>query len=517
MRLGLLLLAAAVVRLSFFTGLTLGDDVFYISAAAALAEGQGWPPLPLHWHTRLGMTLPTAASLITLGWHPFVFVLVPFIASMAGVWLCFHIVERVAGERAAWLAAIFQVVFPLEVLYSTHLFPDIVVGNLAALSVWLWVAGLTRDSGRAFFWAGVAFAAAYLCRETILLEMPVFAALWGYFGRLHRRKILWVGVVPILIVLIECAVYASSTGDPFYRWHAVAAQQTPAAGLAPAPAVPVPRSGNSVWGKLSDPLWMLVTSHEFSVFHILSVPLAVLTFWWWPSLRWVSLWLLVGLGWLFYGTTVPTAWRPLHPDPRYAASLTIPALLLVAAYLVNWAPRRRHAATVVLVVLAIAATSLDQRGSELTAHRTFLQSEYARSASLEPFEYYGARWALGLQSRADFACAGDEGRQSVIDLALALPGTTVVPVNERRYFVFSPRRRPALAQRMEGMGWRLVAEITGTPPPGRRWFASVLPFVPGQGRRFEPVGRPPRLMVFENPTGGQGGLGVAGAAALGQE
>ena len=543
-RLGFLLLVAAAVRLAFFTGFAYGDDVFYISAATALVEGQGWPPLPLHWHTRLGLTVPTALSIAAFGWSPLAFVLLPFLASLAGVWLCFQIVHRVVGERAAWLAGGLQAVFPLEVIYSTHLFPDVVLGNLAALAVWLWVVGLMRDSPRAFMLAGAAFSAGYLCRETIVLELPVLAALWVYYRRVWRPRLLWFALVPMLTLGGELALYAQATGDPFYRWRAVLHRQVPdsvsqgsgqfagaavlaehtgsdtsvapswrlATGRQVDPIEPdrdverQDRSGVSArprsdgrFDRFTDPLWMLVTSHEFSVFHVLSVPLALLTLWRRPRLRWVALWLLTGLTWLYYGTTVPTAWVPMHPDPRYAASFTIPSVLLIAAYLAEWRTRVQVVAMAVLVSLALTGSSLDRRGSELSAYRALLASAYAREASFEPFDYYAARWASGLRTPVEFACAADVGRDSVVTLADALPGAAVVPTSARRYFVSSARARPGLPARMVSEGWRHVTEITGTEPVGRRWLSSVLRFVPGQGRRFAQVGTGPRLVVLENP------------------
>jgi len=492
-RLGLLLAAAAAVRLWFFTGLALGDDVFYVSAAAALAEGQGWPPLPLHWHTRLGITASTAAGLSVAGWSPVVFVWLPFAASLAGVWLCQHVVERVAGERAAWVAAILYAAFPLEIIYSTHLFPDIVAGTLSALAVWLWVRGLRDDSTPAILGAGLALALGYLCRETVLLLGPVFVTLWLFFGRLWRPRLAWVGLVPLLTVLIESALYLHATGDPLYRWRALAAQQQDAGNLA---LIAASASGGGFW---SDPLLMLVTSHEFGVVPVLAVLLAVRTIRWRPDLRWVALWLLIGVGWLYYGTTVPTAWVPVQRDPRYAAPFTIPAVLLVAVLLDEWPRGRRLLATCVLVGIALVAASLDQGGSEMSAHRAFVESKFAAEAALEPFEYYGARWQRGLQSPAVFACASDAGRRSVVELARTLPDAEIVAASARRYFVFSPARRPDLLARMAAAGWRPVTEVAGTSPPARRVLARLLRHVPSQGDRAARLDVPPHLVVLEQP------------------
>jgi hypothetical protein len=503
-RLAFLLVAAAAIRLFFFTGLALGDDVFYLSAAAALVDGQGWPPLPLHWHTRLGITLPTAAGIALFGWHPLVIVWLPLVASLASVWLSHHIAGRVAGTRAAWIAGVLTATFPMEVIYSTHLFPDLVVGVTSAAAVWLWVRGLQENSGAAFAGAGAAFAAAYLCRETALILAPVFLALWMYYGRLRRPQLLWAGLAPLVVVLLESGAYAVTAGDPLYRWSAMLAQQKAAATVAPAAiglealSATVPRFVSVGWERLTRVLAMIVASHEFGVVHAVALPLACFALWRRPGVRWIAVWLLVGVCWTYYGTTVPTRWLPLYTDPRYSAPFTIPAVVLLSCYLASWRTWPRVIASILLAASGLIAASMDQRGSLLTPHRAFLESEFAGTATLEPFEYYGARWVAGFGNAAAFACAADAGRQSVVKLARAVPDAQIAAVGERRYFVFSPERRRDLWDRMAKEGWQLAAEIEGTPAPTRELLASMLQRVPGPLSQLARIGRSPRLVVLEH-------------------
>ena len=74
-RLVWLSIAAFGMRLAYFTGLSLGDDVFYALQSIAHARHLSWPPLPYHWQTRLGVTIPTSVSLAFFGLNPFAFVL----------------------------------------------------------------------------------------------------------------------------------------------------------------------------------------------------------------------------------------------------------------------------------------------------------------------------------------------------------------------------------------------------------------------------------------------------------
>jgi hypothetical protein len=204
---------------------------------------------------------------------------------------------------------------------------------------------------------------------------------------------------------------------------------------------------------------------------------------------------------VFYGTTVPTAWVPLASDPRYASSLTIPALLILAAHIVTWRRSLQLWAVGFLIGSSLLSAALDQRASELSAHKAFLRTEFVGDAALEPLEYFGARWVAGLRTRVAFGCAADQGRGSVADLVAALPAARVVPADEARYFVFSPRRRRNFEPALEREGWRRVAEVLGEAPAVRRWGLSVLSVIPGQEGRFRFASQAPRLVVMERPDG----------------
>lgn len=481
------------VRLLFFTGLGLGDDVFYVSASAALSTGDGWPPLPYHWHTRLGMTAPTALALSIFGWHPGVFVWLPFAASLVSPWLTYLILRSVADERTAWWGLVVQITFPLEVIYSTHLFPDLIVGTLTAGSLWAWVIGLRTGSSRAFIGSGLAVGVGYLCRESVVLHAPIYAALWLLLSRRWTWRVLWVAGLPLVCFALECALFWATTGDPMYRWHAIATQQTSAANVA---LVMTSTSGGSFW---TDPLWMLATSQELGVLYLLALPLAAVSWRRHPQLRWAIVWLVVGLVWTLYGTTVPDQWLPLQRDPRYAAALTIPAVAIVAVHLTAWRPALRLGAAVAMIGLNLAGASFDQRGTILSPHRAFISSPYAERAVLEPFEYIGARWTAGLSQPVPFACATDAGRMSVVGGVDVLPGAQRTTRDERPYFVLSPERRPDLLSTLRAAGWRPIAELTGDGPRSRQWMARVLALIPSQRQRATRLARPPGLLVLQHP------------------
>ncbi len=486
--LALLLGAALILRLAHFTGLALGDDVFYSTQALAWSQSGSWPPQPLHWHTRLGMVALTALCVKLFGPCPIAFVLWPLLVSVIGVLVCFAVADDLVGRRTAWLAAAFQAVFPLEMIYATHLYPDVVVGVFSVLSLWFWIRALRDNRASDYLRSGAFFAAGYLCRETVLMEGPIYLALWAWAGRLRRPRLAWVFVVPVMVLAAECGLYAATTGTSLYRWKAVAAQQRDLGNME---LISKGTSGGNFW---TDPLLMVMTRQEFGIYQALALATAIYGLSRWPAVRPLAIWLLVGFIWLYYGTTVPTRWVNLQRDPRYAASLTTPAVILLAFALQPWPIWLRWPTVTLLIGTGLFSAGLDQGQTIRAPHRQFVKSEYAKEATLEPFEYVAARWEAG--SSSSLSCADDLGRPSVFRLFREVPGARVCSAFGSRYAVLSPERRPDLLAKLRGEGWAVVAEIPGEPTPSRALVAQLLVRVPSLQERARRLTQPPGLVVM---------------------
>jgi hypothetical protein len=490
--LALIVATGFVLRLVFFSGFALGDDVFYQLQAIAHGLAGAWPPEPYHWETRLAITLPTAALVRVAGLASWVFVIVPLTASTAGIFVAFRIAREFVEERTALLVALFQACYPLELIFSTHLFPDIPVALFQSLSLWFWIRALRSDRPSDFAWAGVYLALGYLCRETVVMAGPAYLALWAFHGRWRRPRLAWSALAPLATVAGEMALYGLTAGDPLYRMHAVTAQQEAPFNLQLA-------ERSSTYGFWIQPFEMLIANQEFGAYQALL--LLVLVFAWkrFRQVRVVIVWWLALFLWSFYGTTLPTRYVPMWPDARYASILTIPALIILSRVVASLPARIQVAASAALVASGIAAASLDQGTALLGPHRAFAASTFARDAIMEPSDYYGARWASGLTRDVRFRCATDLGRETVVKLLSSLPGTTCASSSEARYIVFGDRRRLDLLSQFEIRGWKEVAQFSAPAPVGRRAVASVLARLPGQAERASRIAVTPALRVLENP------------------
>ena len=77
-----------------------------------------------------------------------------------------------------------------------------------------------------------------------------------------------------------------------------------------------------------------------------------------------------------------------------------------------------------------------------------------------------ARWVLGLSEAPNFDCASDCGQQAMVRSFAALRGTRLRSTDDALYFVFSPRYRPDLEERMARNGWKTVSTLTGSVTRG---------------------------------------------------
>lgn len=492
-------LLAAVVAIGFllrvvlFTGLSLGDDVFYQLQAIAHGRGGAWPPLPFHWETRLGITLPTAALLKLFGLHPWVFVAVPLAASTAGIWVAYRIAREFVDERVALFAALCQACYPLELIFSTHLYPDVPVALFQSLSLWFWLRALRSERTSDYVWAGLYFGLGYLCRETVVMSGPGYLAIWALRGRWRRPRIAWSAVAALAIVGGEIVLYWLTTGNPLYRVDAITArqQQAPLGVLHEQTVAEI-----SFW---TEPLAMLVANQEFGAYQAAVLPAFVYAWKRFPQLRALIVWWLALFVWSFYGTTLPTAYVPMWRDPRYASTLTVPAVIILAQVLAALPVTMRRLGGAGLVASGVVAATLDQGSALIGPHRQFAASEYVPQTVMEPFEYYGARWTSGLEQPVEFRCATDLGREAVLALLSHLRESRCASFAGSRYVVFSAERRPDLADEFDILGWREVTRFSGSASFGRRAVASLLARLPGQEERVRRIAAPPTLRVLENP------------------
>ena len=236
--LGAILAASVLVDLVFFTGFIASDDVLYTTAARQLAEtGTLWPDLAAH-----------EVRLLMIGWcalaglwvrHDVQAVAASFIVfHQALTLLTFVLARQVQGLGAALLAAILSATFPLLVVYSTTILPDI---PMAVCFVAAFLAFRSASAPPGARRAGVALAVcggcvglAYLAKESGLIPVPFFAGLALLGGRStlepNRRlgtalaRAAWFLVGLALVLGLEALALRALSGAWSFRLRAFLAE-----------------------------------------------------------------------------------------------------------------------------------------------------------------------------------------------------------------------------------------------------------------------------------------------------
>ena len=348
---------------------------------------------------------------------------------------------------------------------------------------------LALTSGRQS-WAvltGLSLAVAYFGRVTIVMDLPVYLALtaWAYSKKLPGSPVRMAATALTLAAsapVLESLLYRLTTGDWLYRVRALLAERTDPANLEL-----IARStagGNS----FTDPLFVLVASHELGLLFISAVGVAV-----WMLARKrnsglavpLALWFLIGLVWVGYGTTVPTDWTTLQRDPRYWLGLSFPACLLVATALAAVSRRLRFAGLALLLTTGVLACFMDRASTITDPHKAWLASEITADSTLHPLEYLGARWEQNFKLPVDYFC----GETEKYSCNAGLPGTSVRSIYEANRVVLSPTRAAKLHHELTAAGYREVRRFVASDPGPRRAVLRLLRFLPGQESRLEKSAR----------------------------
>jgi hypothetical protein len=222
-----ILALAALLRIAFFVGFGLGDDLGYIYYASEILGGH-YPALaPLSQYAyRPLLLLLFAAGIGTFGYTDMGVVAPVLLASLAATAFIYVFVRRVMDPRAGWWCALLYACEPFNVVNSTTMTNDVILSCLVLISTGLFVIGERRSAGsgrRWFIASGVAMTAAFLVKMTIL---PAVVVLGMYSAwRLMRspraaiRQHRWFFVTFAGGLVCICFGYFLATGDPLWQFR----------------------------------------------------------------------------------------------------------------------------------------------------------------------------------------------------------------------------------------------------------------------------------------------------------
>lgn len=324
----IILLLALALSLQFFVGMARYDDYEYAQAAYNLANGvYRVSGFNLHHQARLTIVVPVAVSFRLFGVNEQSAEVWPLLCALGSIVLIFYLGKLLFDQITALIAALLLSFFPLGVVYSTQLLPDIIQPFFLALSVLCFLKGHdtcdTRASSIWFSLSWLSVGMAFFTRESGVVIL-LFHIAFILYNRTVSKEYLVAGAVVAAFSLVIGLIYLRSQGNPLAGLQYIS-------GLIRFGTVEhLYNAARHFANRWPDYIQMLATQPQFVYFTAgTAVGLVYLV---WRRGRHIyvpALWLLT----LFLYLEVLSSLHYMRRLDRYLTILTIPALLIVARFL----------------------------------------------------------------------------------------------------------------------------------------------------------------------------------------
>jgi len=422
------LLVALAYRVFGLTGDMYFDPIIYAQNAYNLLQGTFTLNTDSWYAHRLPVFFPIAPLYALFGVGAVTSRLWPLLLSLVQAALVIWLGRRLFDRTTAILAGVLIALTPLDAVFGSVLQPDTIMAAFLTAAAGFWIASLERDCRhpRAYpFLSGLCFALAVVTRENaaVLLVFYLSSLLWQ---RPRARVLLDAALGGALVVVPLLAVYAVTTGDPFFRVRAVAE----------AYGAPIMQEGTrfGFYPSLLRHIRHTVTGLGPALF-ALGILGSLLR----PNRSRVLLllWALPILLYLQFGSMSVTHYVPILKRERFLTPLTAPLALLTASVFLEWISgivrrllpdshaARQHvlrAAAILVVVAALAWNSFlivrDQRRQGAATFQAFqsVVRVIARKPALPVlFDHWrtGHRFSYyrGFCDGADFYRGGDDRKR----------------------------------------------------------------------------------------------------------
>lgn len=212
-----LLAFALTVRLVFFSGMHVSDDLYYRIHAHDLLAGEFTPDS--HFKARVGFIVPLALCERLFGVNDLSGALFPMACGLLGVMSVYWIGCMLASRAAGIIAGIMAATVPNSIFWGGLAQTDIPAAAFMTLSAAFFIRACRAPDRWAPVAAGLALGMAYLQRESAVLLGAFFIAAW-LFRRVSFRQLLIAGVGFAAVLGVEMIYFTAVMGDPLGRFHA---------------------------------------------------------------------------------------------------------------------------------------------------------------------------------------------------------------------------------------------------------------------------------------------------------
>ncbi len=228
----LIIILAIFLRVFYFTGIVLTDtqdDSIYLNAIKNYMDGkmdlgryktllqeEYINPIDI-FPLRFGLILPTLFFMKLLGINEFSATFFTLLCSIGLVILVYLIGKILFNKKTALVCSAVYAVFPLDIIYSTRLLPDIPLSFFIALAIYLYLKSNSFDNkkkvNKIMFLSGLSLGMAYLIRSQLLVLIPLILFIYILYEKKIKLKHVFSLAGFLTLILLSSIYLYAHTGD----------------------------------------------------------------------------------------------------------------------------------------------------------------------------------------------------------------------------------------------------------------------------------------------------------------
>jgi hypothetical protein len=222
----LILIFALFLRLYFFVGIGFNDDSYYLEYAEEIYKGKRFiPPAGVEWGVRIAVYYPVVFFWKIFGINEFSTSLYFILLSLGSIIITYFLGKELFNEKVGLVASFLMSIFPLEIIYSTQVGPEIPTQFFSGASILFFIIAEKLRKNLYYFISGIFLGFCYLSKSVVILIIPILGfylllKTWkkGIFrilkNNLSSYLIFLLGF--LIIFTIQLIHFYSITGEWFY-------------------------------------------------------------------------------------------------------------------------------------------------------------------------------------------------------------------------------------------------------------------------------------------------------------
>ena len=214
----LLMLAAFIMRLFTFMGISEGDDLSYTLLAHNFANGDF--SAKFIFDIRWVVFVPVAVLYKIFGVNDITSIAPTMIYGVSSIWLAYKILLEETDKLTATVATLCYLSFPIVLIYGNFLQVAPSLEFFTLLTVYSFQQGQKSEKIQWFILGGFAIGAIFFARTTGLFIAPLASFYVWYKKGFNKKTVIWVACAAICSIIppiIQGLVYLKVHGDFFHH------------------------------------------------------------------------------------------------------------------------------------------------------------------------------------------------------------------------------------------------------------------------------------------------------------